>query len=99
MEGLSLTNIITIGVLYLGQFIGFFIYVKIEIAKLNFRYQKMEEDRKDKWVEQKEKWACHDEKQDKSDAYFTDILRGQEEIKGDIKTMKETLKWVQKKPK
>lgn len=47
--------------------------------------------------DRKERWAKYEEKQDKQDAYQTDILRGVNELKVDVKSIKTDIDWLKKK--
>ena len=96
MEGfLTFGNVMQI-VVYTVTVISIYWKMRIDIANINLQIEELKCDRSDRWSRQDKKWELHDEKQDKSDAYFTDILRGIGDLRGDIKVVKETISWLKK---
>ena len=88
MEQVTFNTLVTIGS-YIIIASGLYWKLRIDITKINLQIADIQCDRKDKWLK-------HDEKQDKSDAYFSDIMRGLAEIKGDIKVVKTHIKFLEK---
>jgi len=91
MENITLNLLITIGS-YILVASGLYWKMRIDITRINLKIAEIQCDRKERWVR-------HDEKQDKSDAYFDDILRGIGEIKGDIKVLRTQIGFLEKKHK
>ena len=91
MEDLNLsvntTLIIISNVIILA---GIYWKVRIDIIKINVKIADIVCDRK-------ERWGKYEEEKDKQEAYSSEILKGMSEVKGDIKAIRESIKWLEKK--
>jgi len=84
----SFDTMLTIGV-YILSISALYWKMRIDLSGINLKIAEIECDRK-------EKWAKHDEKQDKSDAYMDTILKSLNELRVDIKEVKTNLEWLKK---
>ena len=63
--------------------------MRIDLKALDLKIIEIQCDRK-------ERWAKYNEKQDKQDAYQSDILKGVNELKVNIKAIKTDIDWLKK---
>ena len=89
MEELNLQTLFTfIG--FIVTIVGLYWKIRVDITELDLKIAEIQCDRK-------EKWAKHDEAQDKTESYNSEILNSIGAIKGDIKEIKNDLSWLKKK--
>ena len=74
---------------YLISVAGLYWKIRMDVASLQIQVDDIKEKRKTKWRE-------HDENHKKQDKKFDDIIAGINEVKGDVREIKESIKWLKK---
>jgi hypothetical protein len=96
-------SLIVTGATFLLSLAGLYWKIQLDLAKIK---SKAEADRKhfDLLIaeincDRKERWNKHDEKQDKSDAYLSDILKIVSIVETKISSVETNIEWLKKDKK